>query len=136
MIMKEYYLLILLPEHIALQLRRSKTLYFQQTGDESFYKYPCALIVGKTLLKDPPHNRFNFTLTPDSTTQYIENKNYLCFKENKELLKLQQHFNIKDGVIGIPISNIEGKYNFTLPPFAITKFAILIKEGEEYIIRR
>ncbi len=131
----EYYLALLLPEHITLPLRRAKTLAFQQTGDESFYKTPCCIILGKTELKDPIHNRLNITLTPKKEILTINDETYITFTDETELRALQKKYCAEEP-IGIPLSLNGNKINFTLPSFTVTKAAIIIRTDSGFILKR
>lgn len=135
-LMNEYYLLIQIPEHISLQLKRTKTLYFEKTGDETVYKYPSHIVLGKTELKDPPHARFTLRLNPKNKSEYINGKNYLTFSNNEVLEKLQNHFNIKDTIPGIWLGENNTTINFSLPEFEVSKYAIMIKNEDGFIVRR
>lgn len=131
----EYYLALLLPEHITLPLRRAKTLAFQQTGDESFYQTPCCIILGKTKLKDPPRNRINITLTPKKEILNEGSNTYIMFQEEEELLALQKKY-CEEHLLGIPLSLKGNKINLTLPSFTVTKAAIVIRTESGFILKR
>jgi hypothetical protein len=135
--MDEYSLLLLLPEHIALQVRRLKTLTFQQTGNESFYKYPPHILLGSTDRKDTPHSRFGIRLTPLSATVVADGKTWITFKEEKTLKETAKTLDTKPGVtMGILLAEGEYVLPLTLPPFDATKAALLIRNEDGYLIKR